>query len=391
MAITAGGFKRRTYDEILQAKIAKAKELFGEDIQTSELTPLGKFIRINAYDQALTEEEAEMIYYSIFPNTAIGVSLDRLCVFAGIRRNAAVASQYTVTVTGTAGKTVSKGFLVGTESGITFANKADTVIGTGGTAEITVECTVSGDIGNVYAAEITKIINPAADIESVVGKELAVKGQETESDYELRNRFKAAKEGLGSCNEVAIKSALLRIPSVTHAGIIVNETDSTDSDGRPARSFECYVSGGENYHKEIAEAIFDKKPIGIKTHGTVTQAITDNGGHSHTIKFSHTKNVKVYVRVAINTSAEFEGTTGKTEIKSNLNTYIDNIEIGKSLILSSLYGQIHSVTGVTEVTELKLSTDGTTWSTNNISVDEDENCICYQVEIKQNSGSYEVV
>lgn len=391
MPLTETGFKRRTFDEILQAKIEMAKELFGEDIETSELTPLGKYIRINAYDQALTEEEAEMIYYSIFPNTATGTSLDRLCVFAGIQRNTATCSQYIVKVNGSVGAIIPRGFLVGTDTEITYANKEDTIIGSDGTAEITVECVESGEIGNVYAANISTIVNPVADIDSVIGQEMIVKGQEAESDFELRQRFSQAKEGLGSCNEVAIKSALLRIPTVTHAGIIINETDETDTEGRPARSFECYVSGGENYHTEIAETIFDKKPIGIKTYGTVAQVITDEGGQTHTINFSHTENINVYVRVAIKTNSEFKGETGKEEIKNNLETYIDNAAIGKSIILSSLYGQIHSVTGVMEVTELLLSTNGTNWSASNIETSQNESCVCYQVQIKQGDGEYEVV
>lgn len=382
MAITETGFKRRTYDEILESCIARAKELFGEDIETSELTPLGKFIRIVAYDSSLVEEEAEMIYYSIFPNTAFGTSLDRLCVFAGIKRNPAISAQYTVKVKGTAGETVPQGFLVGTDNEINFANTADTVLGTDGTATITVECVEGGEIGNVLASEITKIINPAAEIESVVGTALVIKGEESESDYELRNRFDEAKEGLGSCNEVALKSAILRIPTVKNASIVVNET---------AGSFECYVSGGENHHTEIAEAIFDKKPIGIKTAGSVSQSITDSDGISHTIKFSHTTNTNVYVRVAISTTAEFEGDTGKAEIKDNLETRIDNLGIGKAVVLSALYGEIYKVTGVSEVTDLLLSTDGTNYSANNITIGQYKNALCYKVEIKQNSGSYEVV
>lgn len=78
MPLTELGFKRRTYDEILQSKIEKARELFGEDIDTSELTPFGKFIRINAYDQALTEEEAEIIY---FPYSRIQPQEQALTVF----------------------------------------------------------------------------------------------------------------------------------------------------------------------------------------------------------------------------------------------------------------------------------------------------------------------
>lgn len=398
MGITESGFKRRTFDEILSDKIARAKELFGEDIETSELTPLGKFIRINAYDQALTEEEAEMIYNSIFPNTAIETSLDRLCVFAGISRNAATKARYVVEIAGTAETLVNYGFLVGTQSDINYSvvgkaiiqegNTVETVegdvfIGEDGKVLITVECTESGEIGNVLVQEINKIVNPSADIESVKGEMLIHKGEETESDFELRNRFAESKEGLGSCNENAIKSALMRIPSVTHSGIIVNEENG---------SFECFVNGGDNYHKEIAETIFEKKPIGIKTTGTVEQEIYDDGGNSHIIRFSHTTNKSVYVRVAIKTNTTFEGETGKQEIKNNLETYIDSVGIGNPVVLSSLYGQIHSVAGVHEVTELYLSTDRSTWEEKNILVGEYENCVCTEVQIKQDSESgYEVI
>ena len=383
MPISETGFKRRTYDEILTDKIEKAKELFGEDIETSELTPLGKFIRINAYDQALTEEEAELIYYSIFPNTAFGTSLDRLMPFAGIKRNAATKSQYVVSVIGEVNATVEEGFLVGTESGINFSVKETSLIGSNGSASVIVECVESGEIGNVLAQEINTIVNPSAEIKRVIGEKVIIKGEEVESDYELRKRFSEAISGLGSCNENAIKAALVRIPTVTHAGIIVNEDNG---------SFECYVNGGEDYYEQIAETIFDKKPIGIKTTGNIAQEITDDNGIPHIINFSHTTSVSVYVRITIKTNTEFAGETGLKEIKSNLNNYIDNIGIGNSLILSSLYGQIHSVTGVTEVSELQLSEDGITWSSSNISANEYESCVFTQLEVKQDSASeYEVI
>ena len=138
MALTETGFKRRTFDEILTAKAERSKELFGEDIETGELSALGKYNRINAYDQALTEETAELIYNSIFPNSASGTSLDRLCVFAGIRRNTEIKAQYIVTLTGEVGAVIPKGFLVGTESGINYATIEDVTIGENGSIDATV-------------------------------------------------------------------------------------------------------------------------------------------------------------------------------------------------------------------------------------------------------------
>lgn len=93
------GFKRPTYAEILDAQIARAKTLFGDDIETSELTILGKYIRLNVYDIAKLYEELENVYYARFPMTATGESLDRLCVFAGITRNPATASQHILKIT----------------------------------------------------------------------------------------------------------------------------------------------------------------------------------------------------------------------------------------------------------------------------------------------------
>ena len=380
--ITNEGYKRKTYQEILDGKIEKAKELFGEDIDVSDISPLGKYIRINAYDQAEAEEEAEMIYYSIFPDTAFGTSLDRLCSFVNISRNPAAASVYTVNVIGTANATIPIGFLVATDSEIQFYNTVATKLDTNGAGTLTVQCTQAGSIGNVNAADIKVIVNPDANVTSVLGSQCISVGTEAESDTALRIRFKAAKEGMGSCNEAAITAALMRVEGVTSAAVVVNNEDTTDSDGRPPHSFECYISGGTQKHSEIAETIFDKKPLGIKTHGTVSETIIDSGGNEHTIYFSHTTGVDISVLVKIKTNSDYEGNTGATNISDNLTSYINGLGVGKSVILSSLYGKIHAVAGVAEVTELKMSTDGgTTYTADNVAISNYQVANCTSVSV----------
>ena len=380
------GFKRRTYDEILTEKIQKARELFGEDIDTSETSVLGKILRIGAYDINIAEEEAENIYYSFFPSTATGQSLDRACWRVGISRNPATSAKYTVEVYGEVGTEIPIGFLVGTETGITFYSTTAETIGDTEVAEITVLCTESGEIGNVSAADITKIINPVANISGVQGIQQTEFGEEVESDYELRNRYSSFREGLGSCNEAAIKAALIRVPTVESVSIAVNDGDTEDEDGRPARSFECYISGGEDYEDEIAETIFGKKPIGIKTYGSVTKTVTDDGGYNHDVKFSHTSDVTVYVRITVNTSNEF-GEESIQTIKNNLRSQIDNLEIGKPVILTTLYAPIYAANGVTEVTEIKLSTDGQTFLSRNLNIDAYEDAKYSGLYIKRNDES----
>lgn len=379
--LTTKGYERPTYDDILNSLILKAQELFGEDIDTDDQTPLGKFIRIIAYDRATAEEEAEAIYYARFPNTASGTSLDRLCPFVGITRNSAIPSQYEITVTGTAGHTVPYGFLVATDAEVEFYNTQDTVIGEDGTCVITVECTENGTIGNVNYSDITEIVNPDADIDEVAGKSVVTAGEDEESDHELRQRFKQAGQGLGSCNQTAIESALIRVPNVSSAKVIVNESDTTDSGGRPPHSFTAYITGGVGYEEQIAETIFDKKPIGIKTYGSISQEITDEGGYTHTIYFARTENVNVTVKIKVDTTAEFES-NGTDKIKSNIAEYINGLGVGNSVIYSALYSYIYSVAGVKKVTLLQVSTNGTTFTTDDITIGQYQSAVCASVNVE---------
>ena len=102
MPLTELGFERPTYDELLQKQIERAKLLFGDDIDTGETTPFGKYIRINVADFADLYELAEKVYYARFPNAATGVSLDRLCPFVGISRNPATYARHKIRFHGTA-------------------------------------------------------------------------------------------------------------------------------------------------------------------------------------------------------------------------------------------------------------------------------------------------
>lgn len=362
------GFVRRTYEEILNGKIQRAKELFGEEIDTSDLTPLGKYLRVNAYDQAIAEEEIEAVYFARFPNTASGQSLDRLLVFGGITRNPATAAVYSVTVQGTAGYVIPVGFLVGTDADLTYYSVAEATIGADGSCTIIVECTEPGTVGNVNASAINQAVNPDASISAVAGVECLSVGTEEESDAALRERLKTALTGSGGSNENAIRAALLRIPTVQYAAVVVNETGGTDGEGRPAHSFEVYVQGGDDYHQEIAEAIFSMRPIGIQTVGDIAVTVIDASGNEKTIRFSETPNTSVMVRASIKTGTSFPS-DGTAQIEANIISYINALGVGSSLVLSSIYGHIYSVTGVQEVISLELSTDGgSSYSTANVTV-----------------------
>lgn len=374
--LTETGFYRPTYDELLEAQEARAKQLFGDDIDTSNLSVLGKYIRINVSDLDELWQTLEGVYNARFPNTASGVSLERLCVFAGISRNPATYASHKVRFSGTEGTVIEGGFLVSTEAQEqTFYTLEDYVIGADGVEtedgeEIsvvyaTVYAETAGTEGNVPIGSITSVVNPIAGVDETVKHiEIVEYAQDIESDYELRTRFSNTIAGTGATTMEALKAAILRVESVQDVFIRENDGDDTDEHGIAPHSFECFVLAPESQYQKVAEAILSKKAAGISPTGKRSFVVVDSTGVSHTIRFTETIEKKIYIKTEIITD-NFYPADGDKQILKNLTDLLSKLGNGEPVYISSLYGQIH-IDGVDSVTSLQMSTDGKTWSTDNI-------------------------
>lgn len=371
MPLTDLGYERPTFNDVVESQIERAKGLFGEDIDTNDNTPLGKYIRLNAADIAEVYEMLEVIYYSRFPNTARGISLDRLCPFAGITRNPATYAQHRVRFIGVAGEYVPEAFEVSTADGsVIFHTYDKLLIGEDGTVEGTVECEIEGEAGNVATGKIDTIVNPDANVESIVHLGVAIYGEEAETDAALRDRFNVTVSGSGSGTAMAISGAIARVPLVDGVTVVENDSDETVN-GIPPHSFKCYVLSPETQDTLVAEAIFNKKPLGIKAVGDVAVEIADNSGVTHTIHFSRAMQKDVYIKLTINTDNYFES-DGAEQIKSYISQYINTLKNGDDVYLSKVYGYIYKAAGVVNVSSLTMSTNGSNYSTNNITVESNE-------------------
>lgn len=365
MPLTENGFERLTYDDILNLQISNARLLFGDDIDTSDQSTFGKILRLYCLDAAQQEELAEQVYLSAFPNTATGVSLDRLTPLVGISRNQATPSEQAITVTGTAGATVPMGFLVASGD-IVFHTTTSYTVGIDGTvANVIVECNETGTVGNVPVGTITSIVNPVTGIDSITHTGTVKLGTDLETDYSLRQRFsQAVSHGSGTLD--AIKGAILRVAGVETVLIEENDTDSTVGD-LPPHSFQCFVLAPATAQQAIAEAIFDKKPVGISTVGDVSSTVTDSGGGTHTINFSWTEEIDIYVKATISTNSNYSADS-LTAIQNNIVQKLAGYTNGQDVTSTSLYGPIY-VDGVTDVTSLTISSDGETYGTTTIEID----------------------
>jgi len=392
--LTETGFKRPIYSELLSEQITRAKALFGEDIDTSELTVLGKFIRLNVFDISKLYEELELVYYSRFPNTALGKSLDRLCIFNGISRNPAKAAIHTIDVYGEVGKTIKAGeLIVGTLENVSFYIINDTKLEKKdingeitGYARTFFECTETGIIGNVPVGSINKIINPHSYVDSIEHIEVYSLGEEIESDVSLRKRFSKTISAIGSGTIDSIYSAVLAVTGVSGCFIIKNDTNNT-VDGRPPKSFECYVLGGDSI--AIANAIFNKTPIGIQTVSTAHDSykeqirLQDISGTEHIINFSRTKEKRIYLKIAIKVDNYFNE-SDINAIKNNITNHFATLSNGEDVIYSNIFSLIHKIKSVIS-SSVELSSDNKNFTNNDIIIKgsevarTNENCINIEV------------
>lgn len=388
MAVSDKGYIRPSYEELLEGRIALAQELWGEDVDTSNSSTLGKFIRLSVQDWANALEDQELIYYARFPPTATGYNLDRLMPFAGIARNPSTRAEHEIKFTGTPEHEIEVGFLVGTTGDEQFYLLNSVILDENGEGIGIVACTETGTIGNVTLGTITEIINPDVNVLSIEHTNIEELALDVESDADLRKRFKEAIAGSGSATAEAIRGNVMRVNGVRGCLVVENKENVADADGRPPHSFETYAHASEMLDSQIAKAIFEKKPLGIKSYGDVAVEVADASGGTQTIYFSRVAETPLYIKVSVATNSYFE-LDGVEQIKTALIACIESLTNGEDVIYTSLYKHIFSVAGVKDVTGLSISTDGTSYSNANIIMAAHEIAAVHADNISVEVTSYE--
>lgn len=227
----------------------------------------------------------------------------------------------------------------------------------------TVECTETGIVEQAPNT-IATIDTPVIGWSSVNNPVAAVVGNDLETDEELRLRFKQNKARSSTGTVTALYSALTALDSVAEVKVVENDTNATDSNGLPAKSFMCIVDGGNS--SDIANAIWQKKPAGVLAYGNTSVSVVDSQGFSHNISFQRAADVNVYIDLNIST---YTGAppTAVADIKAALVTYIDALKIGDDVVYSRLFTPINTVAGV-QVNSMFIGTSASPTGTANIPV-----------------------
>ncbi len=217
------------------------------------------------------------------------------------------------------------------------------------------------------ANTITSIATPILGWASVNNPQEGVTGRNPETDEELRVRFRESKFLRAQNISDALYAALLELDGVTYVGIYENETGVYDPVyDLPGHSFKPVVFGGNP--NEIAQVVWNNKPLGIASEGNTTVTIFDSQGFQHDIEFERPVNVDIYIDITLSTNPQEFPASGVADIKSALITYFrNNFGIGEEVIYSRLYTPINSVKGH-QVDTLTIGTTASPTGTTNISI-----------------------
>lgn len=374
MALTKQGYKRETFDDILDRLDIKAKELFGQDTNTSGRSALGILLRIMAFVIALVWQDNENVYYSAYRKTAEGRQLDALLPYAGVTRNPATYADGPVVFNGTPGTNIEMGFIVGKEDETLYYTLEDATVGSDGAVTVDVMCQDSGIIGNAEIGQINQIMNPIDGLVSVTNIVAFVNGKEQETDQEAKERADTTVEGLGSNTTASIRTELLKVTGVRAAYVDENYTDETNTYNTPMRSIQAFVLGGSD--EDVAQAIFKTKAAGIQPFGETYIAVLDDAGQAHQVGFTRAQTVQIYAKATVKTNNSFESDGVNQVIKAIVqyiggidaesNTYV-GLNMGDDVILSKLIAKIYAVNGIDDV-DVQLSTDGSTYESSNVEI-----------------------
>lgn len=346
MQFNSNGLSRDTYEEILNDLKTKTAEIFGSDVATDSSSFMGMHLRLmsNAIDEL--QQEIEQVYFGQFLNYANGIQLDRLGANFGVTRNPATFATVELTFTGQPGFVIDEQTNFSTDTGIVFTTLDECTLDTNGNGSVIAGSDMLDPIANINANQIWTANEPNLGLKTIENLTQATGASFVETDFAYRSRIYLAQKGQVSSTVNGILTALYSVAGVQQAIVSENAEMTTDANGNPPKSIHAIVKGGGI--DDIANALFNVKPAGIKTFGAQTKQVIDLAGKSHDVSFDYAQSVPVYMTITVSTNEKYAN-DGDAQIQQSIASGFESLNMGDTLFYSKIFGYVYSVTGVTNV------------------------------------------
>ena len=355
--VTEQGFTVKSAAEITADLDAKFVGTFGSQFDTSAESPDGQLIGVVAKLLEDVWQQAEGAYNAYSPSNAYGVGLDKVAEINGITRITNLPTSVAITFSGTAGTVVPAGYIVKTVDGLEFATVAVAVV----PAIVTAKCTTQGAI-KILANEVHVLTTAIAGLTNATNLEPGITGIVREEDPAFRARRENSTISRGTASIDAIYEGVksLNLPYIA----IIENTTSATVDGVPANSFLVVVEGGTP--AEVSQVIYDNKPQGITSYGSIVTVVNDSKGYPHNIGISRPTPIDISVTTSI-TNLPGASVDSATLVKAAIVDYVNNLNISEDVYWSYFFSAILEVVPNIKINSLQIKfTVGGTFGTTDL-------------------------
>jgi hypothetical protein len=358
--LTDKGFIAKTIEE-LKAEIEDEQlTSISPALNLSSNQPIGQINAIFSKKLAELWELVATVTNSFNPRQAENFLLDNIAAISGTTRKPKAKSEVSVNCNVNNNFSAASGTMflsVASSPGIVFTNQSDVgPLTPAGTYPILFESVEYGPV--VANAGTLTVITPLTGWNSATNPLDAELGNFDELDSELQTRREDELTAPGACTVDSIRADVLKVPGVEQCYVFENVSLVTDENGLPGKAIEVVIHDGlipAAANADIAQVVWDGKPSGSATYGTITQNVTDSVGGTRAVKFSRATIKNVYLEYEVLVDPNFFPAAGAQLIKDAAALYGDTyLNLGVDVFALAFKAQALTVPGVLDVTALRL-------------------------------------
>lgn len=363
MPTTEDGFERRSDDEYREAFFTNF-EKYVDNPKDDESSFWYALFAATAETLAEHQEvDIEQVYDAGFLATATGEDLTMKASELGVQRREAKKATGVVTFlreeAAPSDIVIQEGTVVRTQGddSIRFETIEAVTLAEGNRqVDATIEAINGGTHGNVAAETIRKMPSPPDGVDDVInydpvgnpdytdtsGNPLR-RGEERESDSELRERTFSTTSIGGAATANAIDSALQQL-GVENVTIRTNPNSTEDADGMSPYSSEIIVNPGDVSESEVAETIYNSVSVtdlfrlenGI--HGTATSYPIESDVLSQTVDVMWSEPTQVVLEITVDLTHD-DSYEGDDSVKDNIVNYVGGTSLSGETIVGTNQGE----------------------------------------------------
>lgn len=367
MKINKNGFTLSTLNENLQVWVNRLKSVFGNDFVIKKEGAVDNIATSSSLSIMDLENQVAFLIKQMNPNTAEGEWQDKLYSLIGLKRRQATYTVVSRTVAGEPNTEVLIGELMFENASTKdqFRNNDIIQIGADGTGLGSFTAEESGAIDLPIDATL-KIITPLENVAGVyyTPSNLILIGEDYENDADFRERWKLTSSQASANTTDGLYKALLDLVETKSDLKIFENRTGEEVNEIPAHSQRIVLNSAyddETIASVIMQHLVDGNMFGLQ--GEISVELQDSEGSTEIIKFDRAEILSVFLRVKVTITENTPLATAQQMIKDNVLKYIseNKFDMGSKIWANMFASSIYQVDSVSEITELKISTNGADW------------------------------